>query len=44
MRKNSIIPFCASTTSGVSVRTTMPSFITWVEQPAWSFGIFRPLT
>ncbi len=44
MSRNSIIPFCASTTSGVSVRTTMPSRSTTVEQPAWSFGIFLPPT
>ncbi len=44
MRKNSIIPFCASSTSGTSVRTTMPSFITWVEQPACSLGMPSILT
>ncbi len=39
MSRNSIIPRCASSTSGTSVRTTMPSFITWVAQPAASFGM-----
>src|SRR3954463_1974213 len=44
MRKNSIIPRCASSTSGTSVCTTMPSFITWVEHPACSFGMPSILT
>jgi hypothetical protein len=39
MSRNSIIPCCASLTSGSSVWTTMPSFITWVAQPAWSLGM-----
>ena len=35
-----MIARCAASTVGrSSCRTTMPSFITWVEQAAWSFGM-----
>ena len=37
-------PICASCTSGVSVRTTIPSLTTLVEHAVWSLGIPSILT
>ena len=44
MSRNSIIPACASATSGWSTLTSMPSFITWVVQAACSLGMPSILT
>ena len=38
------MPRCASLTSGSSTTTSMPSFITWVVQPACSLGMPSTLT
>jgi len=43
MRRNSNTLARASTTSGVSVITTMPS-VAVVEHDVWSFGIFSIFT